>query len=514
MSESLLVGGWVVTGVENRDRATVLRDAAVVHRDGIVVEVGDAAAMRRKYPGAPSYGSPKHVVLPGFVNSHHHVGLTPLQLGSPDYALELWFASRISARSVDLTLDTLYSAFEMLASGVTTVQHIHGWIPGPLAHIHACSTKVLEAYRTIGMRASYCFAVREQNRLVYEADEDFLKRLPAETAALLAHHLARQRVPFADYLTLFDQLTAENRGQSLTKVQLAPANLHWVSDDGLLALKEKADAAQVPMHMHLLETVYQKEYARRRTGTTAVKHLHKLGLLGPGLTLGHGVWLTEEDIEVAAATGTCICHNCSSNLRLRSGVAPLNVFEAKGVTVGMGLDEAGINEDRDMLQEMRLALRVHRVPGMRDEEVPSCPQVLKMATEGGALTTAFGASIGKLEAGRMADAVLIDVERAFYPYQDDDVPMIDALIQRAKTQHVDATMVGGKLVYENGRFLNVDRDKVLAEIAEVLGRPRTEAEETSRVLRRQVFPHVQAFYADYLKGMPARDPFYAPSSRT
>jgi cytosine/adenosine deaminase-related metal-dependent hydrolase len=512
MSESLLVGGWVVTGVETRERATVLRDAAVVHRDGIVVEVGPVAEMRRKYPNAPSEGSSSHAVLPGFVNSHHHVGLTPLQLGSPDYALELWFASRISARAVDLYLDTLYSAFEMIASGITTVQHIHGWMPGPLPAIHASATKVLDAYRAIGMRASYCFAVREQNRLVYEADEDFLKRLPAETAALMAAHFAAQQLPFADYLTLFDQLNADNAGQALTRIQLAPANLHWVTDDGLLALREKATASGVPMHMHLLETVYQKEYAGRRTGTTAVKHLEKLGLLGPSMTLGHGVWLTEEDIEIAAGTGTCICHNCSSNFRLRSGVAPLNAFAAKGVTVGMGLDEAGINEDRDMLQEMRLALRVHRVPGMRDEEVPSCPQILKMATENGAMTTPFGASIGRLEPGRFADAVLINVERAFYPYQDDDIPMLDALMQRAKTRDVDAVICNGVKIYAEGRFTHVDRDKVLGDIAEALSRPRTEAEVRRRDLRRQVFPHVEAFYRDYLKDEPARTPFYAPSS--
>src|SRR5258708_21064195 len=83
---------------------------------------------------------------------------------------------------------------------------------------------------------------------------------------------------------------------------------------------------------------------------------------------------------MVAHPGTCICHNCSSNLRLRSGVAPLNAFSKYGVTVGMGLDEAGINEDRDMLQEMRLALRVHRTPGM-DDDVPTCSQILKMASE-------------------------------------------------------------------------------------------------------------------------------------
>jgi len=75
-------------------------------------------------------------------------------------------------------------------------------------------------------------------------------------------------------------------------------------------------------------------------------------------------------------------------------VAPLNVFEAKGMTIAMGLDEAGINDDRDMLQEIRLVLRLHRVPGMEDV-VPTCPQVLRMATEHGAKTTPFGAEIGR-----------------------------------------------------------------------------------------------------------------------
>ena len=102
-----------------------------------------------------------------------------------------------------------------------------------------------------------------------------------------------------------------------------------------------------------------------------------------------------------------ICHNCSSNFRLRSGIAPLNRFEAKGINMAIGLDEAGINDDRDMLQEMRMVLRAHRVPGM-DDRVPAMAQVLRMATEGGARTTPFGDGIGALEVGRAADMVLID----------------------------------------------------------------------------------------------------------
>ena len=220
------------------------------------------------------------MMLPGFVNAHHHVGLTPFQLGSPDHALELWFATRISARTIDFYLDTLYSAFEMLASGITTVQHIQGWMPGGVDQIHAVASDTLRAYRSIGMRASYCWGIRQQNRLVYEEDQAFCARLPTDLGNDLAAWLKAQTMPFEDALALFDRLTADNQRQSLTRIQLCPANLHWVTDDQLLAITEKARSAGVPMHMHLLETPYQKEYARRRTGTTAVQHLERLGVLG------------------------------------------------------------------------------------------------------------------------------------------------------------------------------------------------------------------------------------------
>ena len=508
MPEGLLVGGWVVTGVNDRESANVLRDAAVVHRDGVIVEVGPTTAMRGKYPHASVEGSADHAILPGFVNSHHHVGVTPLQLGTPDCPLELWLPNRLSARAVDLYLDTLYSAFEMIASGVTTVQHLFAWMPtGSLEQLHDICTRILEAYRAIGVRASFSYMARNQNRVVYEPDAEFLKKLPPETAKALAAFLAKSEAPFEQLLTLFEMLRKENEAENLTRIQLAPANLQWCSDDALLELKRNSDLAGVPMHMHLLETPYQKEYARRRTGTTAVKHLEKLGLLGPSMTLGHGVWLTEEDVEIVASTGTSLCHNCSSNFRLRSGMAPVNACLSKGIHMGMGMDEAGINDDRDMLQEMRMVLRTNRVPGLREDEIPSCPDVLRMATEHGGMTTAFGAAIGKLESGRFADAVMVNVKRAFYPYQDDDVPMLDALLQRAKTDSVDAVFVNGNKIYENGIFTFVDRDKVLAELAEALSRPRTEAENHGRELRRLVVPHVEAFYRDYLADTKDREPF-------
>ena len=310
------------------------------------------------------------------------------------------------------------------------------------------------------MRVSYSYALRDQNRLVYEADEDFVKRLPASLAPQVAAYLQAQVIPDRGSSRSLRRPVGTLEHQERIRIQLAPANLHWCSDEALKALREHATKYGVGMHMHLVETAYQKEYARRRTGTTAAGYLEDLGLLGPHMTIGHGVWLTEADIERVATTGTMICHNASSNLRLRSGVAPLNHWAARGVRVAMGLDEAGINDDRDMLQEMRLVLRLHRVPGMEDV-VPTSPQVFQMATENGALTTGFGDSIGTLEPGKAADLVLMNWRQIAYPYLDQTMSVVDAVVHRAKTSGVETVLVAGEPVLRDGQFTRVNKAEML-----------------------------------------------------
>jgi 5-methylthioadenosine/S-adenosylhomocysteine deaminase len=514
MPSTLIRGRYVVTRVTSRDGAEVLEDAAIVQRDGIIRDLGPYAALRERHRTDQELGSPDHVVLPGFVNAHHHVGLTPFQLGSPDLPLELWFASRLGARMVDPYLDTLYSAFEMLESGITTVQHIHGWRGAPVSRVREIADRILAAYAAVGMRVSYSYMLRDQNRLAYEADQSFVQRLPRDLASDVGMFLSRHAIPVADQLDLFRGLWeayGRNAGDR-TRIQLAPANLHWCSDEALTALVECSGRHGVGMHMHLDETIYQRIHARRRTGGTATEHLDRLGLLGPRLTLGHGVWLTAADIERIADRGTMICTNPSSNLRLRSGIAPVNRFLAAGVRLGLGLDEAGLNDDRDMLQEMRVALRVHRIPGM-DDDVPTGAQVFRMATEGSAATTPFGDRIGTLAVGQAADLVLLPWRHVAHPYLDPETSVLDAVIHRARASSIDTVMVAGEVVLREGRITRVDKAAVLDELAAALRQPLTTEEEHRRRLSRAVFPHVRRFYAEWLD--PERlEPFYRQNSRS
>lgn len=505
MTVRIVWGATLLEGFDAAGEPILHRNAGLVSIDGGVREIAPIDELRLRYPDAEISGGQGFAITPGFVNAHHHVGLTPLQLGSPDHPLELWFASRLALRDVDLHADTLFSAFEMIESGVTTVQHLHSRAPGTPEDVLNAAEKVISAYRAIGMRASYSMALRDQSRLVYEDDRDFVARVPEELRAALEAYFARFTLPLSEQVAVFDELLRRH-GQGGSdaderiRIQIAPANLHWLSDAALETAAELAGRTGLPVHMHVLETPYQKAYALKRTGGSALAYLDRFGLVGPQLTIGHGVWMSETDIALAAERGACICHNCSSNFRLKSGMAPVNRFLARQIPVAIGIDEAGINDDRDMLQEMRLVLRAHREPGI-DALHPQSAEVLRMATEHGAGTTPFAGRIGRLSPGMLADCVLFDWKDVTWPYQDEALGFVEVLVQRAKSRSVHSVMIGGEWVYRERRFTRIDRDAVLSEIADALARPRTPAEQERIGLAQAVMPHVRGFYAGYLDGL-------------
>jgi 5-methylthioadenosine/S-adenosylhomocysteine deaminase len=513
MTRKLIRSRSLVTSVADRFSWNEIPSGALLVEDGIIAAIGEFDELARRHLDAAVIGTGNEVVLPGFVNAHHHIGLTPVQLGSPDMPLELWFVTRMVMRNVDLYLDTLYSAFEMISSGVTTVQHLHSWVPGTPTEAAGKCDQVIRAYEDIGMRVSYAYAIRDQNRLVYQADQEFIASLPEALREPMQRWFGRFKLGLDESVDLFRDLHAHHNDKRRVRIQLAPANLHWCSDAALAKLAETSRAYGVPMHMHLLETAFQKAYAAKRGGCSAVEYIDRFGMLGPHMTIGHGVWLSEADIERLAETGTCVCHNCSSNLRLRSGIAALNALEAKGITTALGLDEAGINDDRDMLQEMRLALRLHRVPGMEEADVPTMAQILRMATEGGARTTPFTGTIGTLECGKAADLVMVDWDRLAYPYIDSETPTLDAVIQRAKTDSVKTVICDGEVIYRDGVFTRVDQAAALQSLHDDLSAALSDEEVERRKLSKALLPHVRRFYANYID--PSRyDPFYRQSSKS
>jgi 5-methylthioadenosine/S-adenosylhomocysteine deaminase len=505
-SMTLLVRGkYVICEIIDAARALIIEDGALAIDGAEIVDRGRFVDLVRKYPTYEILGSEDQVIIPGLIDSHHHVGLTPFQLGSPDLPVELWSIHRIAGRDVDPYGDTLYSAFELVESGVTTVHHIHQRGPGfygSRAERHRDVDNILRAYSDVGMRVTYSLAMRDQNRFVYESDDTFTKSLPPELSSIIPKFLAKVTLPaeeqFAFIAELWERLSRQ--ASPLVRMQLAPTNLQWCSDQTLVQANLTAREYGTGLHIHVFETAYQREYAKRQYGTTGVRHLYELGVLGPHLTLGHAVWITEEDADLLAATGTYVCHNASSNLRLRSGVAPIEDFAAKGVPLALGIDEAGINDDRDMLQEMRVVLNLHRAvesPGSFSDSL-TANQVLRMATQGGAHSTGFGKEIGILEPGRAADLVLIDWNTIKFPYLDARVPVVDAIVRRARRSAVRSVLVAGRPILLDGKFTRIDKSRALEELAGKLRTAPTPSELERIALAEALMPHVKHYYDGWL----------------
>ncbi|MEO9529598.1 amidohydrolase family protein [Roseibium sp.] len=493
--EFLIRSRATITGVDADLDGEVVEGAAIHVRDGLIAAVKSFGELRAEYPDLPVEGGPGAIAFPGLVNGHHHSGLTPFQLGVPYGPLELWLPQFRGMRHVGHRLDTLYSAIEMLESGTTTVQHIHPGLTGGPDTWTDLSDKVIGAYRDIGMRVSFSFMIRDRNQLVHEDDDPFLSRLPEDEAAYWRPKLAAGKAPISSYMDWFEAEKSVWAGTDPDGVcwQLAPANLHWCTDDCLTAIFDTARRTGSGIHMHLVETRLQAEYARRTYGKSAIRHLADLGCLSNDLTLGHGIWADETDLDLVHDCGCTICHNASSGLRLASGVAPVNDMLKRGIPVCLGIDQAGINDDRDMLQEMRLAWALHREPGLTTFR-PSAGHVFRMATEHGAATTGFAGRIGRLEIGKAADVVLVDWNDIARPFIDHGVPLVDALLQRSRQMAAGTVFVGGRKVVSGGRVISIDREAVFEEIGAILSAPLSAPQAEARERTASLVGHMARWF--------------------
>jgi len=224
------------------------------------------------------------------------------------------------------------------------------------------------------------------------------------------------------------------------------------------------------VQMHVLETQYQRAYFHRCYGQTAVEWLDDLGFLTPSLSLAHAVWLNDKDTRIVASRRSSIVHNPSSNLRLRSGIAPISEFHARGIPIAMGLDSSPLNDEADMFHEMRLAANLQRTPGLSAGLVP-LRDIFEAATVNGARALGWGKTVGPLMPGKRADLVLVDARPIVEPYLASHHSPIDALIYRGKASAVDTVLVDGEVLYRNGKHVRLDERDLMRKLKKSIVHP-------------------------------------------
>lgn len=447
----------------------VIADGALVIDAGEIVAAGAWADLEPEYEHLTPLCEPEsRLVVPGLINAHHHGrGLGTVAAGMPDAPLELWLPAFLQYATVDTYWNTRYAAAQMLRSGITASLQNHS-ATGPLEAYRESVVRALDAYQDAGVRISFAMGHLNQNMLAnYISDEAFLQRLsPAIRAQTVDYFdVSNLYIDTEDYFALFEEL---QEAYARTKLLLSPIGIQWASDGLLARMAGAASDYGAGVHLHLLETQYQREYVRRRFGAPAVDVLADLSLLGPHVSLAHGIWLTEEELTLLADTDTTVVTNTSSNLRLGSGLLPLNALRAAGVDVALGLDSMSLLDNEDMLTEMSLVSSLHRAPGL-DVDWPSIYDVLRMATVAGAKAAQLDGVVGKLLPGYRADITVLNLHRLRGPYVAPNIDEVALALRRARRDDIDTVLVDGDVLVQDGRLTKLDINTIEMAVAEYAG---------------------------------------------
>ena len=268
----------------------------------------------------------------------------------------------------------------------------------------------------------------------------------------------------------------------------------WASDELVEAVGSAAAELGAGIHLHSLESRLQRAWGDAFAGGRELERLADAGVLGDRSALAHGVWLRDSDIELVARSGATVVHNASSNLRLAAGVAPLRRLVAAGAGVALGLDDMGIADDDDMLAEVRMAHALQRVHGEAQYPRLRAAEVFGLMWDGGAKV--IGAPVGRLEPGRRGDLVVADLRALRAPYAVDDVDVWELLVSRGKAAHVDSVVVGGRVLMRGRKLQHLDRDAIMAEVADAaasaIARRNPDDRAWMAQLGRRIAQHYQA----------------------
>jgi 5-methylthioadenosine/S-adenosylhomocysteine deaminase len=249
------------------------------------------------------------------------------------------------------------------------------------------------------------------------------------------------------------------QGDPLIHAAVAPHSIYTCSEKTLRDAATLARKYHAPILIHVSETKKEVDDSRSAHGLSPVAWLDQLGVLGPDVVAAHCVWVDSVDIALLAKAQSGCVDNPSSNMMLASGAAPVTAMLAGGVRLGLGTDgPAGSNNDLDMMREMDLAAKLEKVERM-DPRALSAQQAVEMATIGGARALHMEDEIGSLAPGKKADLIIVGLGAAHA------VPLYDVyaqIVHSLTASDVRDTIIGGRMVMENGRVLTLDGPAILA----------------------------------------------------
>jgi cytosine/adenosine deaminase-related metal-dependent hydrolase len=413
----------------------------LILNDGLIAGIRPSAAPPAR----------RRLALPALANAHDHCRpLSPTSFGGADKPLELWLLRLAAMPAIDPYLGALAAFGRAARGGAASVMAHYTRFHTPEDPI-AEARAIARAAADVGVRVTLAVFMRDRNPIVYGPSEELLSKLPPASREALSQGFGATMPSPAEQIARVEAIAAAVESPTFS-VQYGPNGAQWCSDELLAAIAKASARNGRRVHMHFLETRYQRAFADRHYGEGIAARLERLGLLSPRLTLAHCVHAREEEFDVLARNGVTIATNPSSNLHLRSGIAPIGAALRRGVRVALGVDASALDEDDDILREARLGHFLHAGWGF-ESNISRQDWLAAIVANGRRANGAPGT--GALEAGEPGDALVLDLDRLDRDAVSPVAP-IDFLFARATAAHIDALYVAGREVLAGGRLTGVD----------------------------------------------------------
>jgi 5-methylthioadenosine/S-adenosylhomocysteine deaminase len=373
----------------------------------------------------------RRAVLPGFVNTHTHLGQVFLRGTTECCGIQSWFTYN-RPRVQKLTPEDVYwfsflGIAEFIQAGVTT-----------FADMFFFENRVADAVCQTGIRACLGQGIID---------------VPGAEATY--GPLEKQVSNAVEFATRWN---GEAGGRITTR--LAPHSIYTLSADTLRETVAAAQGAKLGIMTHVSETDFEMDFCRERYRTTPPAQFAEWGFLEVPFLAAHCIHLTPSDIDLLDRPGVGISHNPTSNLKVRMGRADLpTLAQRKQLAIGLGTDSAASNDQLDIRKEAYLAALVHEWP----EGTNAARMCLEMATCQGARAIGLADKIGTIEVGKQADLILIDLDR---PHLTPLNNLARALVYAGRSDDVVSVLVAGKLLMHDRQLLTMDMGMVLEQARE------------------------------------------------
>lgn len=368
-----------------------------------------------------------NLLMPGFKNAHTHSGMTLLRSYADDLPLNEWLNQQVFPVEARMSGEDIYeltklAILEYLTSGITSI-----------FDMYLTPETVADACDDMGMRCVQVGAVNNFSQSPELVEEMYLK--------------LNNRSPLQSYILGFH---AE----------------YTCSKELLMKIAELSHKYKAPVFTHLAETKSEVEACKERYGMTPLAFLNSLGIFDFGGGGYHCVHMTKEDIALMKEKGLFVVSNPGSNTKLASGIAPISDFLKAGIPVALGTDGPASNNCLDMFREMFLVTGLAK---LREEDASAVDalEVLKMATVNGAHAMGLK-DADVLAEGKKADIIMIDLQK---PNMQPINNVAKNVVYSGSKQNIKMTMINGKILYQNGEFLTVDKPSEIYQKAnEIIGR--------------------------------------------